>query len=186
MTVHPLDVGNCIQWKYLSCKSSSIQKLRHTVSFSAYYAILLSHGNSQNCLVSRCESMSTPTAGLFLRYIWPEQSTWNIFIVKSGRLRRILLPNSNLFCSRLFVHIFPTVLFTTLYKTFHGSDLLQKYWLYTTCHIHRGRWSIHTFQDKLSVTPIPTVEAFNAVMTQSRQLEVAKNILTSTLPFSPN
>ena len=73
-------------------------------------------------------------------------------------------------------------------KTFPGSDLLQKYWLYTTSSIHRGRQSIHAFQDtgKVSVTPIPTAEAFNAVMTQSRLLEVAKNILASTLPFAPN
>ena len=35
--------------------------------------------------------------------------TWNIFIVKSGRLRRILLPNPNPFCYRLFVHILLTV-----------------------------------------------------------------------------
>ena len=37
-------------------KLSLLQKLRHTVS---YCAILPSHGNSQNCLVSRCEPIST-------------------------------------------------------------------------------------------------------------------------------
>ena len=63
-------------------------------------------------------------------------------------------------------------LFTALDKTFPGSDLLQKYWLYTTSRIHSGRQSIHAFPDKISVTPIPTAEAFNAVMTQSRLLEV--------------
>ena len=85
--------------------------------------------------------------------------------------QNIIAKSQSILLSVIRAH-FTDGLFTTLDKTFPGSDLLQKYWLYTTSRIHRDRRSIHAFQDKISVTPIPTAEAFNAVMTQSRLLEV--------------
>ena len=79
-------------------------------------------------------------------------------------------------------------MFPVLDQLFPGSDLLQRYWFYTTTRVHRDRQSIHAFQDNLSITPIqvPTADAFHAVMQQSRLLETAKNILSYKIPFDLN
>ena len=53
--------------------------------------------------------------------------------------------------------------FPVLDNLFPGSDLLQRYWFYTTTRVHRDSQSIHAFQDNLSITPIPTADAFHAV-----------------------
>ena len=53
--------------------------------------------------------------------------------LKSGRLCTISFANPNPFCCRLFVHIYLMVCFIP------GSDLLQRYWIYTTTRVHRDR-----------------------------------------------
>ena len=64
-------------------------------------------------------------------------------------------------------------LFTDLDSIF--SELLQIYWLYTTNWLHCDSQDIHEFQDKLSVTPIQTMDASNNVMMHCSVIEVAKN-----------
>ena len=74
-------------------------------------------------------------------------------------------------------------LFTDLDSIF--SELLQIYWLYTTNWLHCDSQDIHEFQDKLSVTPIQTMDASNNVMMHCSVIEVAK-IIAQKPPFEPN
>ena len=55
-------------------------------------------------------------------------------------------------------------MFSSLNKVFPGSDLLQKYSLYTTIQLHRKCSDIHAIYEKMSVTSLQSAADFHRVM----------------------
>ena len=77
-------------------------------------------------------------------------------------------------------------MFSFLNKIFSGSDLLQRYWLYTTNKLHCNRSDINAIYEKLSVTSLQTAGDFHRVMRQYHTAEAAINILANKLPTDAN